>query len=302
VSDASSHPEQNSEVVKPPASKGLTDPQAQQDDHARKKSPPSRRLRSLVSDLGLKDLFASLLAVVGTVAALVPFLDLRGYADIIVVTVDVLAILMISLILPGKTLRLPLVRIAMVALLAITAVAVPVGAKVFFAVKEPSPVQVIHFDPFDYNGEPLKTLTIQKEDGQCWTTSISDPRINAWRCMSSSGIYDPCFSSTAYDFMVICAGEPWDTNVIELNISKLPKEMNGASPIGAYPWAIELSSSVRCSFPSGTTGSGIEGRLNYFCDDGISEVFNLNLDQGTAEVGEQGVSTVSKENVIFAWY
>jgi len=68
-----------------------------------------------------------LFAVLGTIVTLLPFLDLEGYAEGIVVAIDVLALLIVSLLLPAKTLKLPMIDGIVISALIAVAVLVSIG-------------------------------------------------------------------------------------------------------------------------------------------------------------------------------
>lgn len=260
---------------------------------------------TLFNELGLRDVFASLFVVLGTVVTLLPFLNLEGYGDGIVVAVDVIALLAVSLLLPAKTLRMSAMNGLMILSLIGVAVLAPVAGKIFFTRPAPSAVRVINYDPFNLNDQVLSTLIVKKASGRCWTTSLGDPRMDSWRCMSDDAegsVYDPCFSSDDFSSAVVCPSAPWDIDVVELTINSLPSVHGKQSIRGPYPWAIELGNSIRCEIQQGAAGTTIAGGVLYFCDDNQTDVFHVDMRAGTAEIGNTDGSAISTARITFAWY
>jgi hypothetical protein len=263
-----------------------------------------RWYRSALSELGLRDVFASLFVVLGTVVTLLPFLNLEGYGDAVVVTVDVLALLAVSMLLPAKTLSLPAPRAAVILVLVGVAVLVPAGGKLLFDRPAPDAVDVIDYDPFTLNGDVLPTLISTKMQGRCWTESLGDPRENSWRCMAASDgdIYDPCFSYDSSSNIVVCASAPWDVDVAQMTVSRLPVSRGVRVVHGRYPWAIELDNSVRCEIQQGAAGATDVGGVLYFCDDNQTDVFHVDLRTGTAQIGNVNGSHIVPAHMTYAWY
>src|SRR5262249_25055818 len=150
----------------------------------------------------------------------------------------------------------------------------------FFSFEPPSTTTSIHYDPFDYLGNILPQLNVTRHSGTCWIFSIEDPRRNAWRCRSGNYIYDPCFSNSSIAKSVICVVAPLDTHVVELVIDRLPRLESFKFRISPHPWAIELDNSVRCIFEPGGTGSTAAGRLNFLCEDKVTQIFSINMSKG----------------------
>ena len=57
---------------------------------------------------------------------------------------------------------------------------------------------------------PFNPTMIQNtvKHGYCWTASIATNRADAWRCMSSNNIYDPCFTIASTKNALICNADP----------------------------------------------------------------------------------------------
>lgn len=101
--------------------------------------------------------------------------------------------------------------------------------------------------------------------GKCWETSLAAPRLDAWRCIASATIYDPCFSSPHYDNYVICDAAPvGDTRGLKITlIDALPRST--ATSADHRPWTLRLSDGAVCTFLTGTAPIIDNQRVNYGC-------------------------------------
>jgi hypothetical protein len=115
-------------------------------------------------------------------------------------------------------------------------------------------------------------VVTNKVKGKCWTHSLSTNRPDAWRCMESSDIYDPCFSSSHSATLVACSDDPFSKRVL---LMSLTKPLSNASepttemlqPKG-QPWGLRLADGERCFFSTGATDVVAGMRMNYECDKG----------------------------------
>jgi len=150
---------------------------------------------------------------------------------------------------------------------------------------------------------------IARVAGECFAASLADQsRDDAWRCMSSNRILDPCFEGFQGPQVVMaCPESPWTSRVTLLAPAEEPARdsANQANIGGGLPWALELRSGVRCVFLTGATAVVAGMRVNYGCIGNAQAVVgdvNRLLPQWRVFVDRgQGV-TVEFEDVVAAWY
>jgi hypothetical protein len=128
--------------------------------------------------------------------------------------------------------------------------------------------QLTIYHAFTASGAPTVRVTSTIR-GHCWTGSLSSPRADAWRCMSSNFIYDPCFSSTSVRGIVLCpATGLWSSAAIEIRLTQsLPTNYgNQDKPSTAgLPWALVTTSGWKCLLDTGAAGVINGRRANYVC-------------------------------------
>lgn len=123
------------------------------------------------------------------------------------------------------------------------------------------------YRPFSTSGSVLMTVTATRS-GSCWTSSETTPRRDAWRCLVSNLIYDPCFNSTAKPGIVLCPTAPWTNAGTEIRLTEalpLSQANHGSVSLSEPPWAIQLTDGRDCLFDGGATAAIGTRRLNYFC-------------------------------------
>jgi hypothetical protein len=123
--------------------------------------------------------------------------------------------------------------------------------------------RIVLFAPFGPGGLSPTYKVTSKVHGACWTGSIASQRPDAWRCMVSNSIYDPCFSNAALS-SVACASDAFSKSVVLITLEKpIPtKERNTGK---ASPWALQLANGARCYLATGATSEVAGMRLNYEC-------------------------------------
>ncbi|GCF11324.1 hypothetical protein [Dictyobacter arantiisoli] len=119
---------------------------------------------------------------------------------------------------------------------------------------------VNHFFPSGVRSDPAQA-------GNCWETSLADPRPDAWRCIVGNTIYDPCFSALQQKSYVICDANPaGDTRGMKVTfLDSLPAST--ATKNTARPWILQLSDGTTCTFITGATALINGERVNYACND-----------------------------------
>ena len=118
---------------------------------------------------------------------------------------------------------------------------------------------------------PAGRLTVPVQDvarGQCWTTSIAAPTARAYRCFEGNKILDPCFAPAhpTSPVQLACLATPWSRALMLQVTDHLPAPSSGGS--SSRPWAIELSSGLRCVASTGTVPAVAGVNLAYHCTDG----------------------------------
>jgi hypothetical protein len=125
------------------------------------------------------------------------------------------------------------------------------------------------FQAFAPDGAP--TLNTRPKSGSCWTGALTIARSDAWRCLVGNYIYDPCFSSSQAQGVVICPNLQVNGGV-EIHLTKrLPRGMGntGTPSLNDQPWNIQLTNGHHCMLSSGATNVVHGKRLNYFCGGGL---------------------------------
>ena len=114
---------------------------------------------------------------------------------------------------------------------------------------------------------------VQKTPGSCWGGAVGVHRADAWRCHSSSHIYDPCFSKpNLAGGIVLCpTSYPWVRKAVELQLdSSLPYRFGNPKgpPTAGRPWGIQITDGKSCLVYTGITKL-IGGRvMTYGCRGG----------------------------------
>jgi hypothetical protein len=109
--------------------------------------------------------------------------------------------------------------------------------------------------------------------GSCWTTSLSDARTDAFRCLVGNDIYDPCFARepAASSSFVLCPLYTPGARVLRIDLTgKLPPGSRSGDPTRYPPWAVQTRTGGWCTLVTGATGT-IEGLpISYGCGGGAS--------------------------------
>jgi len=110
---------------------------------------------------------------------------------------------------------------------------------------------------------------VEKAAGNCWTSSLTTDRSDAWRCMRGNEILDPCFQGKPHATVVACSENPFSNHVTLLTLKKpLPGGSDSTTrmlqPEG-QPWALQLVDGERCYFVSGATDVAGGMRMNSEC-------------------------------------
>jgi hypothetical protein len=157
------------------------------------------------------------------------------------------------------------------------------------------------FAAYDAKGN----LTVNVADvsaGKCWTSSIADPRADAYRCWSGNKILDPCFapSGKAAPNSVACLADPW-SDALVLNLTEpLPHVTPVAA--GIRPWALQLDNGVRCVASTGMVPSVKGVNLAFRCTNGAAaDVVDARATAVTANYGWPKGKTLLQRSVTTMW-
>ncbi len=109
--------------------------------------------------------------------------------------------------------------------------------------------------------------------GQCFGTSLTSGRSDAYRCISGNTLLDPCFSNPgagAGSGQVACPyPSPYSVTIIDLTTS-LPAAPPGQAGTPS-PWLVILANGRRCWSTSGAAGYQVAGLANTFaCGGGLN--------------------------------
>ncbi|MCW2494729.1 hypothetical protein [Jatrophihabitans sp.] len=117
------------------------------------------------------------------------------------------------------------------------------------------------FAPYDAAGELIAAIH-GHASGSCWTTSISAPAANTYRCLAGNQILDPCFAATPKASTVACFADPFSAGLLVTLSSALPKADPGTR---ADPWALQLADGTHCVAVTGTVHRLGSLNLDYAC-------------------------------------
>ncbi len=142
-------------------------------------------------------------------------------------------------------------------------------------------------------------------EGTCWTSSLAVSSNDAYRCMSKSFIYDPCFAPETKTFtQLACMVTPWSKVTrfdLTSPIPKAAKHPNGKP----WVWADQLSNGVRCITETGTGAVIDKVVLNYYCvpGKGWASIPDKKAEPWTVRYAKSLQSkTLETVKVTTAWY
>ena len=106
------------------------------------------------------------------------------------------------------------------------------------------PTQVVTYDPLNPSGTVKRSLRIAgSSSGSCWISSLTVK--GAYRCLSGSALFDPCYVSGHASSTLICVSAPWTSKAWVLRLTATLPVANHHF-LRSLPWALQLTSGVRC--------------------------------------------------------
>lgn len=103
-------------------------------------------------------------------------------------------------------------------------------------------------------------------DINCWTHSASTNRSDAYRCMDSNYIYDPCFEPPFNHEIVICPNKPDNSDSLYFKIDSNGLPIEKDFDFDSHPWFIKLYNGEDCRFVTGASPLIGGMRMDYTCN------------------------------------
>jgi hypothetical protein len=124
------------------------------------------------------------------------------------------------------------------------------------------PTKVVLYLPFGFAGLRSGYTVVTKANGHCSDSHLTG-RVDAWRCMANNTVYDPCFSNNNLSSLA-CPTSAFSKAVVLIALDR-PLPLHQWADVPVFPWALRLSSGVRCQWVDGKTGVIAGMRLSYAC-------------------------------------
>ncbi len=160
------------------------------------------------------------------------------------------------------------------------------------------------YSPENSDGGLAVSIT-RTVNGNCFTTSETAGRPDAYRCMAGNEILDPCFSFNGNEAVCPVNG-PWTNTALLLKNATLPNGVTPNQDTGTKgpPWAIQLASGANCLEFSGATTLVAGQRLAYGCPGGIGLYGNVQRSGPTwmIYVGTAHSATLALKPIAVAWF
>lgn len=168
----------------------------------------------------------------------------------------------------------------------------------------PQPTATKIYSPVNADGGIAVSVTNTRK-GNCFTTSDTAERPDAYRCTVGNNIYDPCFMVNATQALCPVNG-PWANQGLLLNGAALPSGTTPNQDGGTKgpPWAIQLADGTNCLEISGATSVTAGQRLGYVCPGGVGLYGNVQRSSPTwmIYVGTAHSATLATKPVAVAWF
>jgi serine/threonine protein kinase len=166
------------------------------------------------------------------------------------------------------------------------------------------PTAIKIFNPVNTSGGLAVSVT-KTEKGNCWTSSETAARADAFRCMAGNNIKDPCFTTQLGQALCPVNG-PWSNSGILLTHAGpapglIPNKDEGTR---GPPWAIQLADGTNCVEISGATTVTAGQRLGYECPGGVALYGNVQRSSSAwmIYVGTAHSATLAVKPIAVAWF
>ena len=160
------------------------------------------------------------------------------------------------------------------------------------------------YSPVNADGGLAVSVTNTRK-GNCFTTSDTAERPDAYRCTVGNNIYDPCFMVNATQALCPVNG-PWANQGLLLNGAALPSGTTPNQDAGTKgpPWAIQLADGTNCLEISGATSVTAGQRLGYVCPGGVGLYGNVQRSSPAwmIYVGTAHSATLATKPIAVAWF
>jgi hypothetical protein len=137
----------------------------------------------------------------------------------------------------------------------------------------PTVTRVLVYEPWASSGFAHAISAHATITGQCFATSLTTGRDDAYRCTSGNELLDPCFSnpnSASGSGQVACPYPSPDSVTIINLTAELPTAPPGQASAPS-PWLVILTDGRRCWSTSGAAGFQVAGLANTFaCGGGLN--------------------------------
>jgi serine/threonine protein kinase len=169
----------------------------------------------------------------------------------------------------------------------------------------PQPTATKIFNPVNTSGALAVSVT-KTQRGNCWTTSETAARTDAYRCMSGNNIYDPCFTAVQPGQALCPVDGPWSNSGVLLTHSGPVAGLTPNKDEGTRgpPWAIQLGDGTNCLAISGATSLIAGQRLGYGCSGGVG-LYGEVQRKGSVwmiYVGTAHSATLAVKPIAVAWF
>ena len=147
----------------------------------------------------------------------------------------------------------------------------------------PAVTEQLLYQPFTPSGLKSDVVVSGELTGTCFGGSIAATyRPDAWRCMAGNQILDPCFENPypTAPLSVLCTESPGKPVTRLLLTTGVPEDMRNATVEGtSLPWALELTTGIRCGTFTGTQPPPVGGQpVLWGCEDGSTLIGGFNAD------------------------
>lgn len=111
---------------------------------------------------------------------------------------------------------------------------------------------------------PPSPLPAAQKNGDCFSSSISALRTDAWRCSVGNSIFDPCFSTASKGIVYCQQGISASTGFLIKLTDPLPKAYIPQNLPNNWAWFLKLKDGTECSPFTGTRPFFSQNQIAYY--------------------------------------